>query len=212
MNNARPPLLLHGPSWKPDVDTSHAAVQHGVGERLSGHPSLPLATLTNTRRSESQSERWGTNFYNTVVLPLQFFSDSGRASEFTTGPRRLMFAVFQDAVACWFRSRNGRTARKQRLFKETYDWFWTSNPDGLYAFENICDVLKLDPDYIRRGLMRWHPHVQEAQTQPAVRQSFVLIRRSAIPRASVLAAPRLAPRKSGARGKQTCSRRESLRT
>jgi hypothetical protein len=41
------------------------------------------------------------------------------------------------------------------MFQEIYDWFWDKNRDWLYAFESICEYLDLDPDAIRRGLVRW---------------------------------------------------------
>jgi hypothetical protein len=146
-------------------------------------------------RRRSRANVWDTHLYNTAILPMQFFTESGRTSDSPSGAQRLMFAVLQDAVACWFRYADGRSFRKQRLFQETYEWFWTPPSSGLYAFENICEVLKLDPDYIRRGLMRWHPSVHPLQTPSIARRPYVFTRRSAIPHAPVLHAPRLATQK-----------------
>jgi hypothetical protein len=68
---------------------------------------------------------------------------------------RLLLAVLQDAVACWFRYCRAQSGRERRLFQEIYEWFWDKNRDWLYAFESICEYLDLDPDAIRRGLVRW---------------------------------------------------------
>jgi len=152
--------------------------------------------MTSARR-RSRANVWDTHFYTTVILPTQFFTEPGRPNDYVSGAQRLMFAVLQDAVAYWFRYSDGKTSREQRLFQETYEWFWTQAPSGLYAFENICDVLKLDPDYIRRGLMRWHPSIQKPQAHPIARRLYVFARRSAIHHAPVLHAPRLATKKRG---------------
>lgn len=127
----------------------------------------PVAAATISPHAGADSRRGATPVHDTATLPMQFFTEPGGTSEFATGAQRLMFAVLQDAVACWFRWRNGGTARKRRLFQEAYDWFWAANPRGLYAFENICEVLRLDPDYLRCGLMRWHPSAVEPQTHAA---------------------------------------------
>lgn len=97
-----------------------------------------------------------------TVVPEQFFPAPSHATAHRSGVRRLLLAVLQDAVACWFRYRHARNARGQRLFRETHAWFWDTDQHWLFAFEHICEQLKLDPDYIRRGLSRW----QTSQTDP----------------------------------------------
>jgi hypothetical protein len=97
-----------------------------------------------------------------TVVPEQFFPTSSHAAAHRSGVRRLLLAVLQDAVACWFRYRHARNARGQRLFRETHAWFWATDEHWLFAFEHICEQLKLDPDYIRRGLSRW----QTSQADP----------------------------------------------
>lgn len=90
-----------------------------------------------------------------VLLPTQFFTPLRGSHAFWRGEQRLLFAVLQDAVACWFRCRAGRSPRERRIFAETYDWFWSQERGWLFAFERICELLDFNPDYIRRGLLRW---------------------------------------------------------
>lgn len=85
------------------------------------------------------------------LVPSQFFTPAPR-SHLWRGEQRLLFAVLQDAVACWFRYRGARTQRERRLFAEVVAWFESPATDWLYAFERICEVLELDPNYIRQGL------------------------------------------------------------
>jgi hypothetical protein len=81
-----------------------------------------------------------------------------------SGAHRLLFAVLQDAVVCWFRYCHVETRRAKRLLQETRDWFWAEERDWLFAFERICELLNLDPDYIRRGLIRWQAAIPDQQT------------------------------------------------
>lgn len=89
------------------------------------------------------------------LLPEQFFVPAWESAVVWTGERRLLGAVLQEAVHTFLTYRDARTARGQRLFRETQEWFWSEDCDWLYAFESICLHLQLDPDYIRRGLQRW---------------------------------------------------------
>jgi hypothetical protein len=71
-----------------------------------------------------------------------------------TGSRRLLLGVLQDALRSFFQYRSDRTRHGKRIFTETLMWLWSSEQDWLYSFENICDHLRLDPEYIRQGLQR----------------------------------------------------------
>ncbi len=89
-----------------------------------------------------------------LFLPEQFYS-VGQHSSSWNGERRLMFAVLQDAVACWFRHRQARTDYGREIFREIRDWFWDTDQEWLFGFESICVHLELNAEYFRRKLMRW---------------------------------------------------------
>lgn len=100
------------------------------------------------------------------LLPEQFFVPAWESAVVWTGARRLLCAVLQEAVHTFLTYRDARSAREQRLFREAQAWFWSEERDELYAFENICLHLYLDPDYIRRGLQRWQRPI-EPRPRPA---------------------------------------------
>jgi len=61
--------------------------------------------------------------------------------------RALMFAVLEDAIAC-FESGNAR------LVQEEEEWM-NVDDDGVFSFNNVCETLGFDPEALRRGLLRW---------------------------------------------------------
>ncbi len=61
--------------------------------------------------------------------------------------RELMLAVLEDAIAC-FESANAK------LVQEAEEWI-NSNEEGVFSFNNVCETLGLDPDRLRKGLLRW---------------------------------------------------------
>lgn len=88
------------------------------------------------------------------LTPEQFFAPADRTSIAWTPERRLLLAVLEDAVVMFLRYRNGQTTRSKRLFRETQEWFASTDRLSLCAFECICDHLNLDANYIRLGLQR----------------------------------------------------------
>jgi len=69
--------------------------------------------------------------------------------------RKLMLAVLEDAIACFQNFIFARDKKGKLTFRETKEWIFKEHSDRLFSFENICEVLGFDPDYIRQGLMRW---------------------------------------------------------
>jgi hypothetical protein len=84
------------------------------------------------------------------IVNEQFFSNSIRGGE-----QRLMLAVLQDAVECFQKYVLAQCLWEKRLFQEAEDWILERNSGWPFSFENICENLQLNPDYIRHGLLVW---------------------------------------------------------
>jgi len=101
-----------------------------------------------------------------ILLPNQYFAAfrRGRAVE---GERRLMLAVLEDAVDSYRKYALARDPREQACFLEAREWFLSDDRSWLFAFENVCDVLEMNPDYLRSGLDKW----RRALTAAAMRHA-----------------------------------------
>ena len=75
-----------------------------------------------------------------------------RSSTAHTPEIRLIAAVLEDAIDCYLKYCSAKTRRGKRIFAEAAQWIFDRDEDWLFGFENICEMLKLDPDYIRRVL------------------------------------------------------------
>jgi hypothetical protein len=109
--------------------------------------------------SESTSGSMRTSSVSSLFEPdilaghqfLRVFREKG-----SLGPEeRLMFAVLSDAVECFQRYLGAKGRRCQRLFNEAEAWIKSQDARCPYSFENICEVLNINPEYLRVGLMRW---------------------------------------------------------
>ena len=89
-----------------------------------------------------------------VLLPAQYFAAFRRAGGLER-ERLLMLAVLEDAIDCYQKYAHTDDLRGRQLFAESYDWIMSPDKRWLFSFENICQIVDMNPDYIRQGLDRW---------------------------------------------------------
>lgn len=88
-----------------------------------------------------------------TILPTQFagFRRGGHMS----GERRLMVAILEDALHCFQKHVDAIDPKHRQLFAEAEEWISTDNPTWFFSFSNVCDMLDLNPAYVREGLSKW---------------------------------------------------------
>src|SRR5713101_7236360 len=111
------------------------------------------------KEREYTEERLGPLFQPDTLLPSQFFDRMRRRVEHD-GERRLMIAVLEDAVDVYRKQAAAQEARGQQLLREAEEWIEDRDRTWLFSFENICDVLDIDAEYLRRGLHAWKARVR----------------------------------------------------
>src|SRR5687767_2677657 len=71
------------------------------------------------------------------------------------GPEgRLLFAILADAISCYQSYLFARKPEERVLFTEAERWIFDDGVEFI-SFGNICDALKINPTYLRRGLLNW---------------------------------------------------------
>ena len=70
------------------------------------------------------------------------------------GEHRLMLALLQDAINCYYVCLWARDMKGKELFRETEQWIMEKNSDCIYSFENVCKTLGLNSSYLRQSLIR----------------------------------------------------------
>lgn len=87
------------------------------------------------------------------LIAIQFF-ETFRRKTYLEPERLLMLAVLEDAVTCLVKYASSPSGRNKRLFDDTRAWIVTQDDDWPFSFNNVCDNLKVDAGYLRRGLLR----------------------------------------------------------
>jgi len=103
----------------------------------------------------TQPELEMSNLYTPDFMLAEQFFDARRTG--LEGERSLMLAVLRDAVECYQKYALARDPRGRFEFDEARRWIESPDRDWPYSFENICDVLDIDPLYLREGLERYAP-------------------------------------------------------
>src|SRR5262245_59392632 len=87
---------------------------------------------------------------------------------------KLIAALLEDAIDCYLKHCSAKSRRGKRIFAEAAQWILDRDDDWLFGFDNICEMLKLDPNYIRRVVKqsaqeRLQPSQQTLPDFPAMR-------------------------------------------
>lgn len=116
-----------------------------------------LATNTldsNFNDKSSRDEQTRRLFGEPDVLTMHEYLHVFQYRPALTPERRLLAAILRDAIDCYMRYCFGKSRREKRMQQETEEWFF-GDDEGVFSFENVCEILKLSPGYIRRGLLRY---------------------------------------------------------
>lgn len=106
------------------------------------------------RTKEKMADRFVNLFEPDTLLPAQYFAAFSREGGLVR-ERRLMLAVLQDAVECYQKYALARDPRGVELFRDASAWIESQEREWPFSYENICEVLGLNPEYIRKGLSKW---------------------------------------------------------
>lgn len=89
-----------------------------------------------------------------AILPAQFFQSLRSKGRFD-GERRLMIAILEDAVNCFMKQLHAVDPKPRQLYLDAEEWIMAEDPTWFFSFENVCNTLDLNPEYLREGLIKW---------------------------------------------------------
>lgn len=116
-----------------------------------GHP----ISITMTNQAKINAEGTGASLFQPDSLLAAKYLELRRRKSRLEPEKRLMFAILEDAVACFQEHLFARDEKGEGLFRDAEEWILEEKNHRIFGFENVCEVLGLDPDYVRQGLNRW---------------------------------------------------------
>jgi len=118
------------------------------------------------QEKETLDERLPGLFEPDTLLPIQYF-EAMRKKHLLEGEKRLILSVLEDAVECFMKCIDSPTSKGQRLFRDAEEWISLEDKHWVFSFDNVCDMLDINPDYMRRGLRQWKERKVEALQRAA---------------------------------------------
>jgi hypothetical protein len=117
---------------------------------------LPTRSNDPTMKSRdvTAEDRIQELFQPDTLLPSQYF-DRLRRRASADGERRLMVAILEDAVDVYRKQAGARDRKRRQLFEDAEAWIEGSERSWIFSYENICDMLGIDAEYLRKGLRVW---------------------------------------------------------
>jgi hypothetical protein len=102
----------------------------------------------------TMDEKIASLFQPDTLLPAQFYGYL-RATTFSPPEMRLTLALLEDAINCFQDNLMAESAKGKKLFNEAEEWILDEGGDWIFSFRNVCELLGLNPSYVRQGLLRW---------------------------------------------------------
>jgi len=125
------------------------------------------------QEKETLDERLPGLFEPDTLLPIQYF-EAMRRKHLLEGEKRLVLSVLEDAVECFMKCIDSATNKGQRLYRDADEWINLEDKHWVFSFDNVCDMLDINPEYMRRGLKGWKErklvamqHVAQARAEAA---------------------------------------------
>jgi hypothetical protein len=88
----------------------------------------------------------------------QQYLDTFRRAEYLEPEKALIAAILEDAIHEYHKYRDARDAAGKERFREAEEWIMHEGDEWIFSFDNVCEFLGLDPEYLRRGLLEMDRH------------------------------------------------------
>lgn len=119
----------------------------------------------------SLEEKIAHLFQPDSLLLIQY-TESFKRKTYLDPEKMLMLAVLEDGIACFQRHISARGRKGQTLFREAEEWIFPEvESDWIFAFDNVCETLGLDPGYLRGGLTKMRERKVNQPRKPKLRNS-----------------------------------------
>jgi len=133
-----------------------------INEAVSGNKEGKM------QERETLDERLPGLFEPDTLLPVQYF-EAMRRKHLLEGEKRLILSVLEDAIECFMKCIDSPTNKGQRLFRDAEEWINLEDKKWIFSFDNVCEMLDINPEYLRRGLRGWKERKVKALAEQAQR-------------------------------------------
>lgn len=125
------------------------------------------STYTRDDAGLGIDEKIASLFQPDTLVAAQYFDDLRRNTLFEP-EKRLIWAILEDAIHSFQDNVWSQDRRGKKLFEQAEEWITKTDRDWIFSFENVCDSLGFNPEYVRQGLLRWKEKNRQHQSHRSV--------------------------------------------
>jgi hypothetical protein len=137
----------------------------GANLRKNAEPERYGSSPAPAQGDFAVEEKLTSLFEPDTLASAQYF-DNLRRKTILEPEKRLILAILEDAINSFQDNVSAVTSKGKKLFKETEEWVLEQDGDWIFSFRSVCEILGLNPEYVRRGLLRWKQKKLAGQLGP----------------------------------------------
>lgn len=139
------------------LPVAHTGKENSIARaKFATHTRFNFYTLRSTgeRSYVDENATVASLFEPDTVASAQYFDTFQRKTS-KEPENRLLLAVLEDAIHCFQDNVLAENGKSKKLFNDAEEWILKERADWIFSFRNVCELLGIDPEYLRAGLKRW---------------------------------------------------------
>ena len=101
---------------------------------------------------------------SSAIVSGQYLGIFGR-NENLVPEKALLLAVLEDAIHCFRHYSAAHDRVSKQRFREAETWINRHERDGVFTFDNVCELLGIEPEYLRRKIFEEERSEKKAEPQ-----------------------------------------------
>ena len=151
-----------------------------MSENISANSATGVSTsfIANSFVGHFGFDSASSVFEPDVMLPSQLLMPDEEG--LTGGERRLMAALLSDGIEAYINQAMAvleGNLKKARAKADACEWVEESDQTYVFSFDNVCECLGINPEYLRLGLHRYLDTVREVRSTGSTNGAWKKIRR-----------------------------------
>ncbi|HUR72298.1 MAG TPA: hypothetical protein VMZ02_09935 [Candidatus Limnocylindrales bacterium] len=106
------------------------------------------------KKTAGLDERIGSLFQPDTLIGEDYASNFRRKIPLEA-ERTLLLAILEDGIRSFQENLFATSGKRRTIFDEANEWIFSDEDSWFCSFVSICNLLNLEPQYIRRGLRQW---------------------------------------------------------
>ncbi len=116
------------------------------------------------KKTAGLDERIGSLFQPDTLIGEDYAANFRRKIPLEA-ERTLLLAILEDGIRSFQENLFATSGKRRTIFDEANEWIFSDDDTWFCSFVSICNLLNLEPQYIRRGLRQWEAKMHTGAAQ-----------------------------------------------